>query len=254
MVWSAALIAAPPEDMPQTAADIERALSAPENAQQPALQLRGGPVTGNSNIGRVRGLGAIVDDPSQPSAQSPAERQPASQATPSQVGSTQAAPSRIAPPQDTDGQATPPRVAPAQVVVTPQAVARVNYTVLIRDRPKSVALIHFDSNSARIRSDAYPLLNEYATALKSDKLSSAILVIAGHTDDVGSAQYNLRLSQQRAQSVKDYLVARGIADQRLIVRGFGEAYPVASNATESGREMNRRSEFIRIDAPPSAVQ
>ena len=71
---------------------------------------------------------------------------------------------------------------------------------------------------------------------------------SGHTDAVGSDERNLLLSQQRAQAVRDYLVERGIAPHRLIAKGYGEAYPVASNATEADRELNRRSEFIRVDA------
>jgi OOP family OmpA-OmpF porin len=73
------------------------------------------------------------------------------------------------------------------------------------------------------------------------------LIIAGHTDAQGSAQYNLQLSQRRAQSVKDYLVRRGIAARRLIARGYGETYPMAANDTTDGRALNRRSEFIRVD-------
>lgn len=124
-----------------------------------------------------------------------------------------------------------------------------DYPTLVRERPKVAALIHFDPNSARIRGDAYKLLNEYAKALKSPALADAVLVIAGHTDAIGSDERNLQLSQERAQAVRDYLVERGIAPDRLIAKGYGEAYPVASNDTEADRERNRRSEFIRVDGP-----
>lgn len=165
--------------------------------------------------------------------------------------SAQPAPAQTAPGQGVPSSQPPPASSPA---VSPQAIARTEYPALVRDRPKTAALIHFDTNSARIRSDAYPLLNEYVSALRGATLGDAVLVIAGHTDAVGSDRHNLRLSEQRAQAVRDYLVARGIAPQRLIARGFGEAYPVASNATEDGREMNRRSEFIRVDAPSAAAR
>lgn len=128
-----------------------------------------------------------------------------------------------------------------------------DYPALVRDRPKVAALIHFDPNSARIRDDAFKLLNEYAKALKSPALADAVLVIAGHTDSVGSDQRNLKLSQERAQAVRDYLVERGIAPDRLIAKGYGEAYPVASNDTEADRERNRRSEFIRVDGPATGA-
>lgn len=200
---SSATVAAPPPS-PETASEIERALSVPGSAQ-PGLRLRGGPSSGSSGVGRLRGPAGIVDDPAA-------------------TTSTVSPPAVASPPVDT-----------------------LDYPTLVRDRPKVAALIHFDTNSARIRSDAYKLLNEYVSALKSSTLADAVLVIAGHTDAVGSDQHNLELSQERAQAVRDYLIERGIAPNRLIAKGYGEAYPVASNATEGGRELNRRSEFIRVD-------
>ncbi len=147
---------------------------------------------------------------------------------------------------------------PAGIVSDPTTTSRatdaLDYPTLIRDRPKVAALIHFDPNSARIRGDAYKLLNEYVNALKSEALADAVLVIAGHTDAIGSDERNLQLSEERAQAVRDYLIKRGIAPDRLIARGYGEAYPVASNATEAGREFNRRSEFIRVDGSTTANQ
>ena len=133
---------------------------------------------------------------------------------------------------------------PIQIVNPSETI---DYPELIRDRPKIAALIHFDLNSARIRSDAYPLLNEYVIALKSATLADAMLLIAGHTDAIGSDDYNLRLSEERAQAVREYLIEHGVTANRLIAKGYGEMYPVASNATEAGRDLNRRSEFIRLD-------
>ena len=138
----------------------------------------------------------------------------------------------------------PAQATPSQPVKPP---ATLSYPDLIRDRPKIAALIHFDLNSARIRAEAYPLLNEYVAALKSATLANAMLLIAGHTDAAGSDKYNLILSGERAQAVRAYLIEHGVSPDRLIAKGYGEAYPVASNATEAGREENRRSEFIRLD-------
>lgn len=126
-----------------------------------------------------------------------------------------------------------------------------DYPTLIRSRPKVSALIHFDPNSAHIRNDAYRLLNEYARALKGTTLANVVLVIAGHTDATGPDELNLALSQERAEAVKEYLVRQGVSPERLIAKGYGETYPVASNATEADRELNRRSEFIRVDETTS---
>ncbi len=77
--------------------------------------------------------------------------------------------------------------------------------------------------------------------------------IGGHTDALGSAEYNLGLSAQRAQAAVDYLVARGIDPGRLTAKGYGEAFPVADNDTESGRALNRRVELKVIGSLPVAA-
>jgi OOP family OmpA-OmpF porin len=68
------------------------------------------------------------------------------------------------------------------------------------------------------------------------------VVIEGHTDSVGTAAYNKKLSQQRAEAVKKYMVEKGIDANRLKAQGFGEVRPIASNDTEEGRQQNRRVE------------
>jgi outer membrane protein OmpA-like peptidoglycan-associated protein len=72
----------------------------------------------------------------------------------------------------------------------------------------------------------------------------ATIVISGHTDNVGSDEDNRTLSQKRAQSVKDWLVEKGINAGRMKVVGKGEAEPMATNDTEEGRAQNRRMEFL----------
>jgi OOP family OmpA-OmpF porin len=67
--------------------------------------------------------------------------------------------------------------------------------------------------------------------------------IAGHTDSSGDDAYNLRLSQQRAESVLQFLASQGIERSRLVARGYGETEPVADNGSPSGRDRNRRVEF-----------
>ena len=77
-------------------------------------------------------------------------------------------------------------------------------------------------------------------------LADAVIVVCGHTDNIGSDTYNHKLSIRRATSVVDYLVHKhGIQKERLIVKGFGKTMPIANNDTELGRSINRRVEFLR---------
>ena len=113
--------------------------------------------------------------------------------------------------------------------------------------PKAAALIHFDYDSAQIKPDSYPLLDEFGKALTSG-LSSATVMIAGHTDAQGTAEYNQTLSENRARAVATYLKEKyAISPDRLEVKGYGKDKPVASNDTEDGRTKNRRVEFIRVE-------
>lgn len=112
-------------------------------------------------------------------------------------------------------------------------------------KPKAGALINFEFDSALIHQDSYPLLDTLAMALKGG-LADAVIVVCGHTDNIGSDTYNHKLSIRRATSVVDYLVHKhGIQKERLIVKGFGKTMPIANNDTELGRSINRRVEFLR---------
>jgi outer membrane protein OmpA-like peptidoglycan-associated protein len=103
--------------------------------------------------------------------------------------------------------------------------------------------ILFDLDSANIRGESKPVLDEVLGVLKGE--SGWKVVIEGHTDSTGNDNHNLTLSQQRAESVKAYLVAGGIDAGRLQSKGLGESKPVADNATELGRAQNRRVELVR---------
>jgi OOP family OmpA-OmpF porin len=70
--------------------------------------------------------------------------------------------------------------------------------------------------------------------------------IEGHTDDVGSAKYNIGLSGKRAQAIKDYLVGKGIEPSRITTKGLGYSQPIADNDTPKGRSLNRRAEIIPV--------
>ncbi len=92
---------------------------------------------------------------------------------------------------------------------------------------------------------AKPHLNKLARLLQ-EKTDNSIL-IEGHTDDVGSAEFNMQLSVKRAEALRLALIQRGIAKERLKVSGYGRARPIAPNDTEIGRALNRRVELIVQD-------
>lgn len=98
--------------------------------------------------------------------------------------------------------------------------------------------IMFDTNSAVLKSGAYDEINRVATVL--NQYPETTMRIAGHTDSTGSETYNQQLSQRRADAVKQALAAQGVNPARMTTVGFGESQPVADNATEAGRQLNRR--------------
>lgn len=103
--------------------------------------------------------------------------------------------------------------------------------------------ILFDLDSATIRPESKPVLDEVLGVLKGEP--GWKVLIEGHTDSTGSDSHNLDLSQRRADSVRAYLVAGGIEAGRLRALGLGESKPVADNATELGRAQNRRVELVK---------
>lgn len=102
--------------------------------------------------------------------------------------------------------------------------------------------ILFASGSDKIQPSSYTVLDEIASAMKSDNSN---FLITGHTDSDGDDTSNLALSKKRAESVKNYLISKGISASRLQTDGKGENQPVASNSTSEGKAQNRRVEFLR---------
>lgn len=103
--------------------------------------------------------------------------------------------------------------------------------------------VQFDSGSARVSNIAKAKLDEVALKMKEEPDARAMVI--GYTDDRGSDAANLRMSERRAQAVKDYLVQRhGIDPTRIQIEGRGSADPVASNDTAEGRAQNRRAVVI----------
>ncbi len=91
-----------------------------------------------------------------------------------------------------------------------------------------------------MKSTSYAALNNVAKTLVQKNFS---LKLAGHTDNIGSASSNIKLSKDRAESVKAYLVSQGANASRIEATGYGAAQPIASNKTADGRQQNRRVEF-----------
>ena len=103
--------------------------------------------------------------------------------------------------------------------------------------------LDFEYNKAIIKSASFASLDELSDVLKQTNWN---LILSGHTDNVGSEEFNLKLSTKRAEAVKDYLINKGIAAERITAKGFGETMPIAPNDTEQNRALNRRVEFFIV--------
>lgn len=110
--------------------------------------------------------------------------------------------------------------------------------------------ITFLTNSSDVRAESYPILDKVASTL--NEYHETMVEVAGHTDSTGSAEYNQKLSERRANSVAAYLGSRGVDPKRLIVVGDGEKDPIASNATAEGRQQNRRVEITIVPVAQKA--
>jgi outer membrane protein OmpA-like peptidoglycan-associated protein len=100
----------------------------------------------------------------------------------------------------------------------------------------------FEYNKAELKPGA--MRNLYPLVTFLNEHPNRTLLIEGYTDSTGSDSYNLDLSQRRADAVRNFLVINGISPDRIMARGYGETYPVATNATEAGRLQNRRVEVV----------
>jgi OOP family OmpA-OmpF porin len=101
--------------------------------------------------------------------------------------------------------------------------------------------INFDFNKSTIKPESIPILYNAAEILLRNP--DIKIEIQGHTDNIGSENYNQKLSLRRAESVRNFLIAKGIADNRLTTVGYGKSKPIMDNKTEQGRGLNRRIEF-----------
>ena len=101
--------------------------------------------------------------------------------------------------------------------------------------------VNFEFNKSTLTAGAQDVLRGVAKGLNSQK--DLKVEIAGHTDSKGSDSYNLRLSNERAASVRSFLISQSVSPTQLVSKGYGEAQPVATNSTDAGRAQNRRVEF-----------
>ena len=102
--------------------------------------------------------------------------------------------------------------------------------------------IFFDFDKHELKEESYPELNRLVTFLERNP--KVKILVAGHTDNIGTQEYNNKLSELRSQAVVEYLAAQGIPEDRMENKGFGKSQPIVSNDDETGgRELNRRVEF-----------
>jgi len=132
---------------------------------------------------------------------------------------------------------------PSPLVISEDQVTEKEFKLVKKGMTFTLRGIYFDFNKSTIKPQSYVVLDEAAKILKENP--SIRVEIQGHTDSVGSDSYNQKLSEARAASVVNYFVmTHQIDPRRLVPRGYGETMPIASNISESGRELNRRVEFV----------
>jgi OOP family OmpA-OmpF porin len=107
--------------------------------------------------------------------------------------------------------------------------------------------VNFEFNKAILTGESKPILDQVAAGLS--KHPRVRVELQGHTDSVGSAPYNLTLSQHRAEAVRDYLIAQGVSSAELTAVGYGKTQPIADNKTAEGRALNRRVVMLVLDNP-----
>ena len=113
--------------------------------------------------------------------------------------------------------------------------------------------IFFDFDKTTLRPESIPQLDRVVKFMRDNPTVS--VEIGGHTDSKGSDEYNINLSQGRAEAVVNYVIEQGVDYSRIIAKGYGESLPVDTNSTDEGRQSNRRVEFkiLEIDTSEAKV-
>ena len=104
--------------------------------------------------------------------------------------------------------------------------------------------LNFESASAQIKIESYKIIDKLALYILSKE--GGKFEIAGHTDNEGSQKYNLKLSEQRVNSVRLYLLAQGVKIEQILAKGYGESKPITDNSSDEGKAKNRRTEIIKL--------
>ncbi|MBL8957334.1 MAG: OmpA family protein [Myxococcaceae bacterium] len=123
--------------------------------------------------------------------------------------------------------------------------AKKQLVVITRDKLVIKDRVYFDTGKATIQARSNALLDQVAAVLQEHTEVQRVAV-EGHTDSRGSAAFNTKLSQDRADAVRAYLVKKGVDPARVLAKGYGPDRPMADNATPAGRELNRRVEFVIV--------
>ncbi|OGS91945.1 MAG: hypothetical protein A2Z95_03465 [Gallionellales bacterium GWA2_60_18] len=138
----------------------------------------------------------------------------------------------------------PAPVAPAAKMEEPKPVPKAapneTWKTLLENKPVCIEGANFEFDSAKLRDGEIKKLDEVVSF--ANEYPDVQLESSGHTCDIGTEEYNQKLSERRAESVKAYLVKNGVAAQRVVTVGYGESRPMADNNTREGRELNRRVE------------
>jgi outer membrane protein OmpA-like peptidoglycan-associated protein len=152
-------------------------------------------------------------------------------------------------PKDTDHDGIPDDVdacplEPGELDPDPTKIGCPRYIRRVKgsDEIEVLKRIEFEFDRSRILPVSYPILDEVVSLLQANPAIQK-MVVEGHTDDMGTTEYNQRLSEERAASVTAYLVEKGVDARRLLAKGYGLTRPRAENHTEEGRQQNRRVEF-----------
>ncbi|WP_338768033.1 OmpA family protein [Bernardetia sp. ABR2-2B] len=130
-----------------------------------------------------------------------------------------------------------------QKVQIPDVARLKELKVLVKFQPATAYTLDnvlFETGKASLKNTSFKAIDELASAMTAKKTME--IEIAGHTDNVGDKDANLKLSQERAEAVRDYLIKKGIDAKRITAKGYGDTKPVADNSTNAGKQQNRRTE------------